>query len=63
MLNPVSAVTLDAKAAEQEKWEAYGAEWERLHRAQQGRYLSPRHQAVLVAAQEWEARQREMYPN
>ena len=44
------------------KWDAYGAEWERLHREQRGRYLSPHDQAVLKAAQEWEARQRQMYP-
>ena len=51
-----------AAAAEQAKWDAYGAEWERLHREQRGRYLSPHDQAVLKAAQEWEARQRQMYP-
>ena len=51
-----------AAAAEQAKWDAYGAEWERLHREQRSRYLSPRDQAVLEAAKEWEARQREMYP-
>jgi hypothetical protein len=52
-----------ARAAEQAKWDAYGTEWERLHREQRSRYLSPRDQAVLEAAKEWEARQREMYPN
>ena len=51
-----------AAAAEQAKWDAYGAEWERLHREQRSRYLSPHDQAVLDAAREWEARQREMYP-
>ena len=51
-----------AAAAEQAKWDAYGAEWERLNREQRSRYLSPRDQAVLEAAQEWEARQRQMYP-
>jgi hypothetical protein len=51
-----------AAAAEQAKWDAYGAEWERLHREQRSRYLSSRDQAVLEAAREWEARQREMYP-
>ena len=51
-----------AAAAEQAKWDAYGTEWERLHREQRSRYLSPRDQAVMQAAQEWEARQRQMYP-
>ena len=49
-------------AAEQAKWNAYGKEWERLHREQRSRYLSPHDQAVLEQAQEWEARQRQMYP-
>jgi hypothetical protein len=51
-----------AVAAEQAKWDAYGKDWERLHREQRSRYLSPRDQAVLEAAREWEARQRQMYP-
>ena len=51
-----------AAAAEQAKWDAYGAEWERLHREQRSRYLSPHDQAILEQAQEWEARQRQMYP-
>ncbi len=51
-----------AVAAEQAKWNAYGNDWERLHREQRSRYLSPRDQAVLEAAREWEARQRQMYP-
>ena len=51
-----------AAAAYQAKWDAYGAEWERLHREQRSRYLSPHDQAVLEAAREWEARQREIYP-
>src|SRR5688572_14750800 len=58
----VAADQARAAAAEQAKWDAYGAEWERLHREQRSRYLSPRDQAVLEAAREWEARQREMYP-
>jgi type II secretory pathway pseudopilin PulG len=52
-----------AKAAEQAKWDAYGAEWQRLYRAQQGHTLSPRDEAVLEAAQAWEARYRQMYPD
>ena len=39
-----------------------GEEWERWHREQRSRYLSPHDQAVLEQAQEWEARQRQMYP-
>lgn len=57
-----TADQIRAAAAEQAKWDAYGAEWERLHREQRGRYLSTHDQAVLEAAQEWEARQRQMYP-
>ena len=49
-------------AAEQAKWNAYGAEWERLHRAQANPALSTHDQAVLKQAQEWEARYRQMYP-
>lgn len=61
----VERVTADqarAAAAEQAKWDAYGAEWERLHREQRSRYLSPHDQAVIEQAREWEARQRQMYP-
>ena len=61
----VERVTADqarAAAAEQAKWDAYGADWERLHREQRSRYLSPHDQAVLDQAREWEARQRQMYP-
>ena len=58
-----AAQQAQAAAAEQAKWNAYGAEWQRLNEAQQSRYLSTRDSAVLKAAQEWEARQRQMYPN
>ena len=57
-----AAQQAQAAAAEQAKWNAYGAEWQRLNEAQQSRYLSTRDSAVLKAAQEWEARQRQMYP-
>ena len=50
------------QVAEQAKWDAYGADWERRQLEQRSRYLSPRDQAVLEAAQQWEARYREMYP-
>jgi hypothetical protein len=62
LVNRVTAEQARAAAAEQAKWDAYGAEWERLHREQRSRYLSPHDQAVLEGAQEWEARQRQMYP-
>jgi hypothetical protein len=62
LVDRVAAEQARAAAAEQAKWDAYGAEWERLHREQRSRYLSPHDQAVLEAAQEWEARQRQMYP-
>jgi hypothetical protein len=62
LVERVTAEEARAAAIEQAKWDAYGAEWERLHREQRSRYLSPRDQAVLEAAQEWEARQRQMYP-
>ena len=62
LVERVAADQARTAAAEQAKWDAYGAEWERLHREQRSRYLSPRDQAVLEAAREWEARQRQMYP-
>jgi hypothetical protein len=62
LVERVTAEQARAAAAEQAKWDVYGAEWERLHREQRSRYLSPRDQAVLEAAREWEARQRQMYP-
>ena len=62
LVERATAEQIRAAAAEQAKWDAYGAEWERLHREQRGRYLSPHDQAILKAAQEWEARQRQMYP-
>jgi hypothetical protein len=52
----------NAKAAQDAKWGAYGADWERRYRAQQGQQLTPRDEAVLKAAQEWEVRYRAMYP-
>jgi hypothetical protein len=58
----IDAQAARAAAAEQAKWDAYGAEWLRLNQAQQSRYPSTHDQAVLKAAQEWEARQRQMYP-
>ncbi len=51
-----------AAAAKNAKLDAYGAEWERRYRAQQGQRLTPRDEAVLKAAQEWEVRYRAMYP-
>jgi hypothetical protein len=57
-----AAQQAQAAAAKQAKWDAYGAEWQRLNQAQQSRYLSTHDQAVLKTAQEWEARQRQMYP-
>jgi|SRR5688572_16593770 hypothetical protein len=62
LVERATADQIRAAAAEQAKWDAYGAEWERQHREQRGRYLSPHDQAVLKSAQEWEARQRQMYP-
>ena len=56
--------TARATAAEQAKWQAYGEDWERRYRAQQGAgYLSPHDKVVLQAAKEWEIRYRAMYPN
>ena len=49
-------------AAEQAKWDAYGADWLRLDQATQSRYPTVHDQAVLKAAQDWEARYRQMYP-
>ena len=59
--------TIDANAAraaaiEQAKWDAYGADWLRLNQATQSRYPTVHDQAVLKAAQDWEARYRQMYP-
>jgi len=59
--------TIDANAAraaaiEQAKWDAYGADWLRLNQATQSRYPTVHDQAVLEAAQDWEARYRQMYP-
>jgi hypothetical protein len=62
LVERVTAEQARAAAAEQAKWDAYGAEWERLHREQRSRYLSPHDLAVLEQAQEREARQRQMYP-
>jgi hypothetical protein len=61
--NAQAAAAALATAAEQAKWDAYGAEWLRLNQAQQSRYLTTHDQAVLKAAQDWEARYRQMYPN
>jgi len=58
----IDAQAARAAAAEQAKWDAYGAEWLRLNQAQQSRYPSAHDQAVLKAAQDWEARHRQMYP-
>ena len=56
--------TARATAAEQAKWQAYGEDWERRYRAQQGAgYLSQHDKVVLKAAKEWEIRYRAMYPN
>ncbi len=54
--------TTAEQVAEQAKWDAYGADWQGRQHEQRSRYLSPRDQAVLEAAQQWEARYREMYP-
>ena len=62
LVERATADQIRAAAAEQAKWDAYGVAWERLHREQRSRYLSAQDQAVLQAAQEWEARQRQMYP-
>ena len=62
LVERATADQIRAPAAEQAKWDAYGAGWERLNREQRSRYLSGHDQAVLEAAQEWEARQRQMYP-
>jgi hypothetical protein len=58
---------IDANAAraatvEQAKWDTYGADWLRLNQATQSRYPTAHDQAVLKAAQDWEARSRQMYP-
>ena len=58
----IDANAARAAAAEQAKWDAYGADWLRLNQATQSRYPTVHDQAVLKAAQEWEARYRQMYP-
>ena len=53
-----------AKAANQAKWNAYGAAWERQYRAQRGAgYVASEVKVVLDAAKGWEVRYRAMYPN
>ena len=51
-----------AAAVEQAKWDAYGADWLRLNQPTQSRYPTAQDQVVLKAAQDWEARYRQMYP-
>ena len=58
----IDANAARAAAAEQAKWDAYGADWLRLNQATQSRYPTVHDQAVLKAAQDWEARYRQMYP-
>ena len=61
-IQAISQETAAAQAAHAAKLDAYGAEWERVRRLQQPRYTSAHDQAVLKAAQEWEARYRVIYP-
>ncbi len=58
----IDANAASAAAAEQAKWDAYGADWLRLNQAQQSRYQAVHDRAVLKTAQDWEARYRQMYP-
>jgi hypothetical protein len=58
----IDANAAKASAVEQAKWDAYGADWLRLNQATQSRYPTANDQAVLKAAQDWEARYRQMYP-
>ncbi|MEA2576770.1 MAG: hypothetical protein QOD78_358 [Chloroflexota bacterium] len=58
----IDATAARAAAVEQAKWDAYGADWLRLNQATQSRYPTAHDQAVLKAAQDWEARSRQMYP-
>ncbi len=50
-----------AAAVEEAKWDAYGAAWQRRYSQQNG-FETSHDRAVLLAAQEWEARYRQMYP-
>ena len=58
----IDANATRAAAVEQAKWNAYGADWLRLNQATQSRDPTAQDQVVLKAAQDWEARYRQMYP-
>jgi hypothetical protein len=58
----IDANAARAAAVEPATWDAFGADWLRLNQATQSRYPTAHDQAVLKAAQDWEARYRQMYP-